>query len=170
MIGEPSSETAYLALGGRHDYGMLSHEAGEFFEHLQQVINTGWREATSPADRQRFEATAGCLSRLEGFLLQEKRIADYANLLRQRPLDGIASPRAGSEASGGAARMVVRALPEACTDFESLLFHARAVLDRLAWFLGREHRNSCIYSSLRAVLENVTKRLCPYSSVDWVAG
>lgn len=92
---------------------------------------------------------AGCLDRLTAFLLQVSRIAKHAELLTRENLPD--QPDNVQLIAG----MVMIAADEACFDFESLLFHARAALDRLTWFIVARHgQRSDRFSRLQNILND----------------
>jgi hypothetical protein len=97
---------------------------------------------------------AGCLDRLKAFCLQVRRVASHARSLTRKRLPGQTD---GSMA--GPDSMMLLAADEACFDFESLLFHARAALDRVTLFVShRRGQQSDRFSKLRRTLGNFASR------------
>jgi hypothetical protein len=143
-LNEQGREYQYIAVGHRRqDFGMLSAAPFALLESLHGV-NVPETQKIKPR---------GCLHRLTGFLFQLSRVADHAGQLsRWSPQQALGQPVpvAGS--------MVVMSADEACFDFEALLFHARAALDRLTWFVAGQHAQRCDrFTKLPGLLGNFAK-------------
>jgi hypothetical protein len=145
-LNEAGNDYQFIALGEeRDDYGVLPPKASDAVTKLRDFIRG------SPADPALIEAT-GVLDRLRSFNLQVARIhqheEDLRNHMRQtvkeHGKDNIISAQAADQLS---------------TDFESLLFHGRAVLDRLTLFIAREHKqNLDKFSKLERILLNASDK------------
>jgi len=136
----------------REDYGVLGPSPSELLERLRACQGAEYSSADPTRQRWLLDA-AGCLDRVRAFLLQVSRVAHHAHVLTQNPLPG---QPANVEPVPG--HMVVLAANEACVDFESLLFHARAALDRITWFVAARHRQRCDrFSKLRKILGNFNR-------------
>jgi hypothetical protein len=136
---------AFMAMRWPGDHGMLRDRAHEAVENLRAALS-GSYDVAEDAQKRRIEEMLACLTRLDGFHLQVARVASHAQRL-EHP-DTVVPP----EMSETRWRSLFLAAHELCTDFESLLFHARAALDRMAWFVSAEHRQKCLYAKLRRVL------------------
>jgi hypothetical protein len=131
-------EVSYLAVGDdRDDYGVLPDTGAAFLRDLMHESGSRWQQAHEQADEQacrHLEHLRGCLHRLAMFLLQVSRVAGHAEALQQqRPPPHLPAPPPGMPTLAVAAH-------EACADFESLLFHGRAALDRLSGFVASQHK------------------------------
>ncbi len=159
----------YLALGKeRQDYGVLPEEAHALFRKLREELTTRWREADEETCRTlRFHA--GLLDRLAGCLLQVRRMVDHRDDLVAALPGLLAQVPANAQAPAQPTAMAAFAANEATTDFESLLFHARAVLDQLTFVVSRLHGESCDkYSKLQNVLGNFVEGSEPARALDGV--
>ncbi len=129
----PEHQVEYLALRMREDSGVLGEKPHSRFEQLRQTISEKWPAASQP-DRTRLASAGACLDRLAGFCLQVKRITDHMQQLRERMIPAV--PESPQLMPGVSAAFRASG---ACTDFEALLFHGRAMLDRLTLFIAKEH-------------------------------
>ena len=137
----------------RGDYDVLADRPNELLKTLRALLAAEYPNADASRQRWLLDA-AGCLDRLKAFLLQVRRVADHAAILTQSPLPG---QPPDAEPEGG--QMVLLTADEACFDFESLLFHARAALDRITWFVAARHgQRSDRFSKLRRILESFSRR------------
>jgi len=147
-FNEAGQTYRFIAAGRPAGFGMLSAEPSALFEALRTLQAREYRGAAT--DRQRWVLNAaGCLHRLDGFLLQLSRISAHATSLRtwSGHSVGVPTPEPGT--------MLVLSADEACYDFEGLLFQARAALDRLTWFIAGQHGQQCNrFTKLPAVLAN----------------
>lgn len=128
---------------------MLSPKPEQLLAKLRSIQAQKFRSADEKGQRWILDA-AGCLDRLDSFLLQVSRIANHAALLSRANLqEQLSDDQPKPE------QMVMIAANEACFDFESLLFHARAALDRLTWFIAARHGQRCDrFSKLQNILKN----------------
>jgi hypothetical protein len=154
--GAMEETVQYLLLGGHERYvKVLPPHAVTALDQLNVAISKAWTPAGQPGQPLLRKAKA-CVDRLEAFCLQVARLAEHARSLARRPVpeeyEREARKRLGL--SGFSRGMtVMRVLDEACTDFESLLFHGRAALDVVTRFIASEHnqRNES-FSDLRNLL------------------
>jgi len=134
---------------GKEGYSILGEKPEQMLANLRAKQAIDFRNSDENGKNWILDA-AGCLDRLNAFLFQVSRIASHAESLTRRNLPGQPSndqPKAG--------QMVMIAADEACFDFESLLFHARAGLDRLTWFVAARHGQRCDrFSRLQKILNN----------------
>lgn len=145
-----TAQLGYLAVGGDKDYGALRETARDFHRLLQSRLALVWRQADA-YDRRSLAAHSAVLDRLSGFLLQVRRVMDHTDQL-SATLPQMLQGRA--PAIGEDPHIAVRAV-EATTDFESLLFHGRAVLDQLTLAVARSHtQDSDRFSKLPNLLGN----------------
>lgn len=137
----------FVAIGeARDDYGVLPAKGHAAVHQLRDQI----RIDNSTARRIR-DAT-GVLDRLRSFNLQVARCRDHEEKVRQQLL-AMATEHPKDRVTA------VHAADELSTDFESMLFHGRAALDRVSLFLAREHsQNSDRFSKLQRVLENASSQ------------
>jgi len=130
-------------------YSVLADKPKQMIADLRAEQAMKYRGADEKGKRWILDAS-GCLDRLDSFLLQVSRIAKHSELLTRLKLPG--EPENAKHMAG---QMVMIAANEACFDFESLLFHARAALDRLAWFISARHgQRSDRFSRLQKILKN----------------
>ncbi len=128
---------------------MLADKPEQMLANLRAMQAKEFRSSDQKGKRWILDA-AGCLDRLGAFLLQVNRIAKHAESLTRGNLPG--QPNKDQPIAG---QMVMIAADEACFDFESLLFHARAALDRLTWFIAARHgQRSDRFSLLQNILSN----------------
>jgi hypothetical protein len=132
----------YLALAWRDPHlEVLSPSARQRLEDLRSEIRARWA-VEEGRHRVLVERIAGCLDKLEASLLQVLRLRKY----HDHVLNTAASISAPYAAFRG---------DEACADFESLLLHGRAALDRLTWLVSGEFRQqSSSYRTLANMLRN----------------
>jgi hypothetical protein len=144
-LNEQGQQYDFVAIGGDvPDYGVLSTAARQQYGSLQQFLDT----ESVGADHSRkawLLEIGGCLSKLSSALFQISRLRFYHDELVQSALTNFRGKGPGALATVN--------LP-ALTDFESLLFHGRAALDRTTLFISREFKqyNCSRYSRLRNVL------------------
>ena len=128
----------YIAAGSAGDYSALPSKAAVHLAQIKEkTTGESWRNADGELRASLAEAQ-GCIDRLSSFLLQVSRMANHAARLATDPL--VESPIPVEILPD--TTLAVRA-HEVCADFESLLFHARASLDRLTWFVSRQHGQKC---------------------------
>ena len=132
-MNKQGDKISYLAIGGTEDHAMLPEEPANQLKALQKSIWERW-SAAEASQRGHLGGAAAVLGRLNGFFLQVRRLSEHAEHLYTRMLPGV--PDSEMLQPGMSAAL---AAEEVCTDFESLLFHSRAVLDRLALFVNRAH-------------------------------
>lgn len=142
-------EVTAILMAWDEDQGTLTQDARQFMVRIQQALNA--RLATDSKDRLAREMQ-GCMDRLDSFLLQVSRLAAHAD-----PTRWSVGPESGDithfPAQLPPKSGMVFSAKDACTDFESLLFHGRAVLDRLTLFVSREYgENSSRFSKFRSTL------------------
>ncbi len=105
-----------------------------------------------------------CLERFDAFLLQSARLLEYLDLERLFSLPttvkvpGIPAGSTLRDLPVGNAMGV--AADDACTDFESLLFQGRALLDRFALCINRHHGGD------EDRFSRLEKRLVEYAGAD----
>lgn len=138
------------ALGGPFGAGLLRADGLRLVEKIQKDLARRWSEGAaesvsreqSPtmADEQRRAIrAAACLDGVEATMTQCRRViepvVEFANALGRVP----------QLASYSAAPV--------CSDYEALLFHARAALDRLTLFVARAHgQQTDKFSKLKPLL------------------
>jgi hypothetical protein len=139
------------------EYEKILPEAPRLFlKDLRKTIGKRFGNSGT-AEQGSLKEMSSCLDRLETFLFQVNRVAQYADPSRWQIPPGLQRNPNSSQIKE------LRDLPsnsglaisgkEVCSDFESLLFHARAALDRLTLFLNREYRaKSDRFSRLKNVL------------------
>lgn len=149
-VGQSGEQIGYLVMRTRKDYGVLAGRPADQLEDFHSSISERWPTA-SESERVRLQRMQGCLGRLESFLLHVSRVADHGSRLLEGQLPGTGGPSVPPVPG----LSVALAAPEACADFESLLFHGRAALDRLTAFVSAEHGERCNrFSRLPRVLKN----------------
>jgi hypothetical protein len=130
-------------------YSILGEKPEQMLANLRARQAIDFRNSDKNGKNWILDA-AGCLDRLNAFLFQVSRVASHAESLTRKNLPGQPNndqPKAG--------QMVMIAADEACFDFESLLFHARAGLDRLTWFVAARHGQRCDrFSRLQNILSD----------------
>jgi hypothetical protein len=136
----------YLALGQKAiDYGILQEPGRNLLSLLTEKVSRDLTEA-SPKEEKALLNIHACLQRFRSLLLQSSRIANHS----QEALRIIPPPGA----------MLAAGIDDTCIDFESLLFHGRAALDRLTFYLCLQHYNqpnADRFSKLRNVMLNFNK-------------
>lgn len=135
-------EVKFIAFGDdARGHNLLPEEAVKLWIKIEKYLNVQWKTG----DKYRLSLIDGCLKKLEATLLQVYRIKQsYNSLLKS------AKQQKNKKISYSFFRG-----DTACTDFESLLFHSRATLDILTWFLSKEFKNSCSsYRSLPNILQD----------------
>lgn len=144
----------FLAVrSAREDYDTLSDRPFGLLKQLRSMLGAEYSKVDESRQRVLLDA-AGCLDRLRAFCLQVRRVANHAQGLTQNRL-----PDQPDGLMLGPGEMIVLAADEACFDFESLLFHARAALDRVTLFVSRRHgQKSDRFSKLRRTLGNFASR------------
>ena len=111
----------------RTNFGVLSEEALNLFSQLQGIISKQ-HQFGDDAQKRLMVGAQGCLERLEAFLVQSKRLSEHNKSVCSQP-----TPPPGTMA---AFRDIT-----AVFDFETLLFHSRALLDRITFFIARQIYN-----------------------------
>jgi hypothetical protein len=143
-----SDQLNYLAVGWESDHGVLSEAGRAYWKCIVTKIGEAYDEADDSAKRALL-SHAAVLNRLSGFLLQVRRMIDHKEGLRLA-FQGDAPPSAQQ------AHLALAGI-EAVTDFESLLFHGRAVLDHLTLVVARFHgQNTDRFSRITNLLPNFT--------------
>jgi len=141
---EAGERYQYTAVGkgaGEATYRVLRPTALQFYEELEKAV----RDRIRSNDAISLPAFA-CLQRFQSFLYYSRLFADNTSALYRL------TPPPGSLVGAG--------LDEACVVFESLLFHGRAALDRLSFFVAAQvHRqNVDKFSKLANVLANFSDK------------
>lgn len=132
--------------GDKNNFGVLSEAAFKYFCLLQKAISKAHQHGDEPQKRLMVGAQ-GCLERLEAFLVQSKRMSlHHKSVCSQR------SPIPGS--------MVAFRDTVAVFDFEALLFHSRALLDRITFFITKQiYGQICDKpNKMRNILSNFIKK------------
>lgn len=125
-------------------FAILSDAACAFAEDIENNIAT----CDQNSEKSHLSLSAlGCFERFRGCILYVWRIAQYEKFLKSQ------SPVCGDQ-------MVAIRGAEALVDFESLLFHGRSSLDRIAFFTSKQiYSQDCDkYPKLANVLSNFKKR------------
>lgn len=141
------STVNFLALaGGADDCGLLGENSRQRWTDIGKELALRWRR--DEGQRALCARLSGCLDKLSASLLQIARLRDYHDSLlrtaRHRP-----APNCDY--------LALRAAP-ACGDFEGLLLHGRACLDRLTWFVASRFGQQCnSFRRLANVLANFEK-------------
>jgi hypothetical protein len=166
--GTEAEAINYLLLGGHERYiKILPHHPLRALDQLNSAISKAWTPV-GELGQPRLRKAKACLDRLEAFCLQVTRLAEHARSLARRPFpekyEREARKRLGS--SGFRRGMIsMRVFDEACTDFESLLFHGRAALDVVTRFIASEHNQyNESFSDLRNLLTRNAPREDPRAS------
>lgn len=130
----------------RSDFNALGDKAARYLAKLEQIISEKHQEEDN-TQKQLMISSYGCIERLTAFLLQSKRLAQHAQEIYKQ-----SSPRPGE--------MLAFIRNEVLFDFESLIFHARALLDRLTFYLAKQFYNQdCSrLNKLRNVLDNFKQK------------
>lgn len=132
--------------GDENNFGVLNEAAFKYFWQLQKVISKTHQHGDEPKKRLMVGAQ-GCIERLEAFLVQSHRMSQHHKSVCSQP-----HPPAGAMASF---RDTV-----AVFDFETLLFHSRALLDRITFFVAKQNYNQACDkpTKLKNVLINFKKK------------
>jgi hypothetical protein len=109
------------------NFGVLGENAFTYFCELQKIISETHQHGNVTQKRSMVGAQ-GCLERLEAFLVQSKRLSEHNQSVFNHP----APP------SGG---MAAFRDTTAIFDFETLLFHSKALLDRITFFIAKQIYN-----------------------------
>jgi len=128
------------------DFGVLSETALNYFCELQKIISKTHQHGDDTQKRLMVGAQ-GCLERLEAFLVQSKRISEHKKSVCSQP-----APHPGS--------MVAFRDTTAIFDFETLLFHSRALLDRITFFIAKQiyNQNCDRLTRIKNVLNNFIEK------------
>jgi len=131
---------------GKENFGVLREAPFKFFCQLQNEISARHQQGDETQKRLMVGAQ-GCLERLEAFLVQSNRMSKHHESVCSQ-----VSPPPGS--------MVAFRDTIAIFDFEALLFHARALLDRITFFITKQiYNQSCDKpTKMRNVLSNFIKK------------
>jgi hypothetical protein len=130
---------SYLALGWGDDYGVLSARAVAYQQRLQKRL-AELHEKADDSGKRPLLAQNGILHRLAGFLLQVRRIVEHKDQVLATLPQVLAQADPSVVAQEPHMALAAR---EATTDFESLLFHGRAVLDQQTFVVARHHHQDC---------------------------
>ncbi len=130
----------------KNNFGVLSETAFRYFCQLQNAISKTHQHGDASQKRLMIGAQ-GCLERLEAFLVQSNRLSQH-----HRSVCGQPSPPPGN--------MVAFRDTVAVFDFEALLFHSRALLDRITFFITKQiYDQACDKpNKIRNVLNNFIKK------------
>jgi hypothetical protein len=128
------------------DFGVLSEKAFKYFCELQNIISKKHQHGDE-AQKKLMVGAQGCLERLEAFLVQSNRLSEHNKSVCNQP-----SPKPGS--------MVAFRDTTAIFDFETLLFHSRALLDRITFFITKQiyNQNCDKPNKIKNVLNNFIKK------------
>jgi len=135
-------EYQHFATGsGPNHHGLLARPAVEHWGRLLSQMAATWKN--DPKAHALLLGVKSCLDKLSASLLQVGRLKEHHdNLIAQ----------AKTSARTGTVLIAIGGL-EALADFEGLLLHARAALDRLTWFLSARFKNRTqSFRSLQNVL------------------
>ena len=128
------------------DFGVLSEKALSYFCELQNTISKTHQDGDDTKKRLMVSAQ-GCLERLEAFFVQSKRLSEHNKSVCSQP-----APPQGS--------MVAFRDTTAIFDFETLLFHSRALLDRITFFITKQiyNQNCDRPNKIKNVLNNFIEK------------
>jgi hypothetical protein len=128
------------------DFGVLGEAPFKYFWQLQRVISKAHQQGDE-AQKRLMVGAQGCLERLQAFLVQSNRMRLHHESVCSQP-----SPPPGS--------MVAFRKTIAVFDFEALLFHSRALLDRITFFITKQiYCQICDKpTKMRNVLTNFMKK------------
>jgi hypothetical protein len=131
---------------------MLPKKVRSLHKNLVAEINRALDENPSDDQKRFLGELLFCISRLNAVLLQISRIAIHADVSNWKIESAIASIKELPPESAFAFTA-----SEACTDFESLLFHCRALLDRITLVVSRQHKgNSDRFSRIKNILRQAS--------------
>ena len=149
-FNKEGNQYQFLAGAERPDFIVLGKAATKYLDELNGLISQ--RHETGDDEEKRLMVSAsGCLKKLDAFFLQSWRLAQRIPRILQRILEK--PPMQPGTMIG------LRDI-KALTDFESLLFHGRALLDRLTFYLAKQNYNQDCdkFNKLRNVLANIGKK------------
>ena len=116
----------FIAIGAqRWDHETLRDRPNKLLARLHRSISQQWSTAADD-ERSRLRALSGYLDGVEGFLFQCSRMRQHADGMVASATASFSKLPPGSHSPSMALSAIT-----ALTDFESLLFHGRALLDRL---------------------------------------
>jgi len=153
--------TQYLALGWAEGWGVLADKPKKRVEDLRSKIRTEFDPANA-FELARLAQISGCLDRLDAFLLQVYRLSQHAEKLRRPDILTTMLPPGAKIGGDPEALQALANMPripgsaaglsmkDCCADFESLIFHGSATLDRLSRYLI----NSAHFRKLKARLDS----------------
>lgn len=151
-LNEPGKTYQFAAIGGTSDYGMLPSRPSQQLRSIEERIGKIWKSADAETKRQ-LRGYTGTLSRLSSFLLCTRNMAGHCSRFTSST---VRIDKFEKKLEPGMS--VALAGHDVCTDFESLLFHGRAVLDKLTWTISAKHSQKCSqFSKLANVLTDITK-------------
>lgn len=132
----------------RDDYGVLPTKPNQLLNKLRRIVGEQWSDG---AEEAWVRGYTGTLDRLRAFLLQARRMREHESTL--------ASAVRIQRRIAGHTFQAVHAGDEACADFESLLSHGRAALDRLTTLVATEHGQRLDrFSRLQTLLEGAVPK------------
>ena len=137
---------AFLAVPGPSaDYGTLSKPGAGYLDELQKSLSKNWLNSEG-SDQALVGDLISCIERLTSFLFQCSRIPAHQERVCKR------IPQMGEAVSVSAV--------EACVDFESLLFLARAAIDKLTFCIASQiYGQKCDkFQKLINILNNFNKK------------
>lgn len=120
----------YKYTAGENDktnYDVLGISASDFFHKLQKIVSITHQNGDAHQKILMIGAQ-GCLERLTGFLIQSQRLSKHNENIHNQT-----APPPGA--------MTAFRNNEALFDFETLLFHARALIDRITFFIAKQIYN-----------------------------
>jgi len=127
-FNKKEQEYGYLAVGNEeNNFGVLNEKAHNYFRQIQRIIYNKHNDGDK--DQKRLMVGAqGCLERLESILILSNRLDVYNKSVcnQQHPSPG---------------SFVGFKITNAMFDFESILFHSRALLDRITFFISKQIYN-----------------------------
>ncbi len=134
---------------------ILPQEADKQFQAISRFVTREWTKASEHKDEGRktwLWRVKGCLVKLSNSLLQVSRMKSHLGQLLSYAERLVAEP----ETQGPCLLAVDE--DEMTSDFESLLLHGRATLDRLTWFVAAEYSQKCNrFSKLANILAQQVK-------------
>jgi len=140
-------EYKYVAIGQeRPDINILKSQAIEFIINLKALISKKHQDEDL-LQKKKMSSLHGCIVRLKGILRQSERLAQYCQEIYNLKLPNQKSFTAFTH-------------DYALFDFESMLFQARSLLDRITFYISKQQYNQdCdTFNKLKNVLENSVKR------------